>query len=383
MRLTGKQLLIITVLISLLLAYVVWDEYYTPLTGSRLERYWDLIEKHNSQKKTAPSENNVSQSGPNRDTTKQSNASSEPHNELKRMLERFELTEEVWEAVNMDDLEESKELLEKMNSGAAAFALAHVAVIQSEYEEKEKYYRQAVELDPNNSDYLSVLGVHLSKTGRHEEALGYAERSLAIELKTKAPDHSDVATRWANLGATLYYLGEHQKAIEYGEKALEIDLKNLGEEHPNIAIRWSNLGYYWRDLGEYEKAVDYFEKAAANNIDNFGSDNYRLGDRWEALGNAWMDLGKDGKARKYYEQAVSNGEKNLSDRSRVMARRLYLLGFSLHSLGEYRAAMRAYTRSRRIYSDILGKDHPDTKHVIELYRQAQLDRVPWLVPEPK
>jgi tetratricopeptide (TPR) repeat protein len=115
-----------------------------------------------------------------------------------------------------------KAIFENKKAAAAdAFELGSVKELQLDYTGAEKFYEQAIQLEPDNTEYLNSFGL------------------------------------------ILYKLGQFKEAIDYFEKALAIDMKVFGDQHPNVAIRYNNLGEAWRQLGEYQKAIDYFEKALA------------------------------------------------------------------------------------------------------------------------
>jgi tetratricopeptide (TPR) repeat protein len=74
--------------------------------------------------------------------------------------------------------------------------------------------RRLLEQDPNNADALNALGYTLAdQTDRHEEALGYIRRALALN-----PDSPAVLD---SMGWVQYRLGNHAEALSYLKRAMD------------------------------------------------------------------------------------------------------------------------------------------------------------------
>jgi tetratricopeptide (TPR) repeat protein len=144
---------------------------------------------------------------------------------LAKRGERDDLYKQAKERVAVCDWDSAEALLKKAyekdtkRKAEDAFELGNVNYFKPDYKKAEKYYEEAVRLDPDNALYLG------------------------------------------NLGELLYHTADYKKSIEYSERALEIDKKAFGEQHPNVAIRLNNIGMAWQSLGQNKKAIEYFEKA--------------------------------------------------------------------------------------------------------------------------
>lgn len=86
------------------------------------------------------------------------------------------------------------------------------------------------------------LGEESHAKGKYPKAIGYYEKSPAINRETLGEKHPGTAIDYNNLGGTWDALGQYPKAIGYYEKALAIDQEALGEKHPEIAANYNNLG---------------------------------------------------------------------------------------------------------------------------------------------
>ncbi len=80
------------------------------------------------------------------------------------------------------------------------------------YQEAYELIERALELNPDDFYILDSMGWVLYRLGRHEEAVRYLRRAMAIR-----PD-SEVA---AHLGEVLWVMGEKQAAKEIWDTALK------------------------------------------------------------------------------------------------------------------------------------------------------------------
>ncbi len=143
----------------------------------------------------------------------------------------------------------------------AHYRLANLAYDRVDYSKSLKHHERAAQLVPENGLYLNDTGILYDTLDNYDQAIGYYEKALTIDLKTLGEEHPSVATRWNNLGGAWANKGDCDQAISYYEKAIKSDLQTFGEEHPKVATRWNNLGAAWRDKGDYDQAINYYEKA--------------------------------------------------------------------------------------------------------------------------
>jgi len=171
----------------------------------------------------------------------------------KRSVEN-DIVAQAKEKLDKGDLEGAEELLlksleknlkiiaEKKKAAASdAFELGSLKELQLDYHSAKKYYEQAVQIEPDNTEYLNNFGSILKALGEHNNAIKNYEKALAIDLKVYGDQHPSVALDYNNLGMAWYSLGKYQKAIDYIEKALAIDLKVYGKQHPHTKTVKSNL----------------------------------------------------------------------------------------------------------------------------------------------
>jgi tetratricopeptide (TPR) repeat protein len=111
----------------------------------------------------------------------------------------------------------------------------------------EKAYNQILAVDPGNYDCLHLLGVIMTRRGKHAQAVAQIELSLA-----KNPMN---AAAWSNRGAALYALKRLDEAIASYNRALAIT--------PNFAFALSNRGAALYALKRFDEALTSYDRALA------------------------------------------------------------------------------------------------------------------------
>ena len=101
----------------------------------------------------------------------------------------------------------------QLSAAKAKAANGDLKNTQLAYVEAAAYYRQAVELLPDDEPltlarYLNEQGMALYRAGQYAEARPSLEKALAIREKVLGPEHPDTATSLNNLGALLRGAGE-------------------------------------------------------------------------------------------------------------------------------------------------------------------------------
>ena len=163
----------------------------------------------------------------------------------------------------------------------ALYGLGKVADAEQRADDAEKYFRQAVDLEPTPL-YLDALGALVYDLGRYDDA----EKAFLQSLEL-APDNVHALR---NLGVIYYAQGRLDEAAAKFQSALKI--------HPNASL-YSNLGTIFFSRGLYAKAAAAFEDALS-----FGgaSNQYIF---WLNLGDAYRQVpGKQADAQRSYRRAL-------------------------------------------------------------------------------
>jgi TolB-like protein/Tfp pilus assembly protein PilF len=136
-----------------------------------------------------------------------------------------------------------------------------------EWEESEKEFKRAIELNPSYATARHWYSVYLGAVGRHDEAL--RECRIAVVLGPQ----SLVINR--ELGNRLRMAGRHDEAEEWFRKALDMDAR-LESTH-------IQLGYLYMDKRMYEEAIAQFHVAGDDGLGSLGLAYAASGNKEEAL----------------------------------------------------------------------------------------------------
>lgn len=111
------------------------------------------------------------------------------------------------------------------------------------------------------ANVLHNLSMYLGGDNRHEEALPYSERELAI-VRALVPGSSREADALVSLAEHVYELGRFEEADVQLKRALDIYEKNDGRKSLGVSTCLNNLGRSSEHQGNLEKGCAYLEEAA-------------------------------------------------------------------------------------------------------------------------
>lgn len=213
-----------------------------------------------------------------------------------------------------------KRLYEKYERDPEDFMLRmlYSSLLQGEYDKAERYYRQAIEVDPTDADLLGSYALFLEMFGKkyqraklsidekqqecrgnvcslrtpafvaHSESL-YEQADIYYRRAIDAdPTHAD---NIGNYGAFLHEVRkEYDQAEKFYCRAIEIE-----PNHARILGYYAILLHYIRE--DHEKAEMYYQKA----IESDPTNAHNLGNYAEFLDNIRHDYEQ---ADTYYRQAI-------------------------------------------------------------------------------
>lgn len=113
-------------------------------------------------------------------------------------------------------------------------------------EEAIQHFHKAVELSPNNSEYIGYLGLAYSYIGDNEKALQWYAKQLEFE-PSNAMLHLSIGSTYAELGNT-------DEALTYYDQAIKLNGNN--------ALFYVSKADLLDKLGKYGEALTYYKKAA-------------------------------------------------------------------------------------------------------------------------
>ncbi len=165
-----------------------------------------------------------------------------------------------------------------------SFNIAEKFFDKGDFKESIRLYSQAIELDPQNANYIAQRGVAFFHFGKNEEAL--YDLDLALKLEPTNP------FRYASRAFILSNLNRIDEAISDYKKTIELD--------PEDSIAYNNLGLLEEKKGYRESAQNNFKKADdLEGIHLRSSNNVKAND--QSLKSESKDFEKDLKELSYFQ----------------------------------------------------------------------------------
>ena len=255
------------------------------------------------------------------------------------------------------------------DSIVAARALDDIAMLLrrvARHEEALSYSRRGLaiaeaELGPNHLTSVRMR-VHQAgifyRRGAYEKAVAMLEEALSGLEQALGADHPEVATALANLGAIHYSLGEYARALPYQQRSLAIRERVHGPDHVDVAASLTTLGAIYSERGEHALAQPLFERALAIHEKRSGGDHPSVAEALNNLGRVLLNQNQLGPARDYFERALAMWTRVSPDHP-DLAWALSNLGNVAQLAGKHREAVDFYNRALAVRERGLGADHPE------------------------
>ena len=171
--------------------------------------------------------------------------------------------------------------MSKTNSAKKLYIQLGASLLtEGKYEEAERVYRQAIELESDHAWSYCNLGRSLLHQGKIEEAIPYLQTAVKLE--------PNMAEAYYNLGDACTKQNSFEGAVGNYRKAIELEQGNFLYCH--------HLGDVFLIQQQYEEAVNHYRKAIELNSDYAWS--------YCNLGKALSALEEWEKARAAYKQAI-------------------------------------------------------------------------------
>jgi len=123
---------------------------------------------------------------------------------------------------------------EKADDARALFYRGAALAGMGRFTEAETMYRQALERDPRDfKAWHNLAGLLFESMDRPVDAIRCMERAMKLEPQNKLG--------WANLASMLGQLGRHEKALEFANRAIALD-PHMVEAHLHKAAAAKALG---------------------------------------------------------------------------------------------------------------------------------------------
>ena len=148
-------------------------------------------------------------------------------------------------------------------------AAAHLQ--RGSFEQAELFARAALQeaesppgLGPRAMEQsISTLSHALSRAGKHDEAILFAQRLVALRTKLYGPDDPATGLALHNNAQFLILQGNLVEADQVQRDALAIFEKRLGPNHINSAVALHNLGAIELKQDRFKEAEKYLRRALA------------------------------------------------------------------------------------------------------------------------
>lgn len=105
-----------------------------------------------------------------------------------------------------------------------------------------------------------LMGLY-RKLGRRDEAVGYAERTLALVEKLAMTDNVTGGTAYLNAATVYKAFGDAAKGLPLFERAKAIYEAQLKPDDSRLAGLWNNMALALVDLGRFDEADALYQKA--------------------------------------------------------------------------------------------------------------------------
>jgi len=288
--------------------------------------------------------------------------------------------------------------------GSPLLALAYyqsgqLAEGRVDYFKAMKQYRKAVNLEPDNPDYLFAAGALARTLGLYSESLPWllklvsnarskesakllatAQHELAYLYSTTANydkaeplyqralenfeiafgnDHSSVAVTLNNL-AELYRFQRHYKKAEMlYQRALKISEKVLGMNHTEVGVNLNNLAELYRENELYKLAKPLYLRALEICGQALGKDHPKVATILNNLALLYVSQQFYKLAEPLFLQALGITEKSFGKDHPEVATTLNNLALLYDSQGFFKKAEPLYQRALEIFKAAFKVGHPD------------------------
>jgi tetratricopeptide (TPR) repeat protein len=241
----------------------------------------------------------------------------------------------------------------------AAYHLGVLAESRIDYLKAKEYCAKAVQLQPDNPQYLSGLGKLQTTLGQYQEAQPNLERAFQIREKTLGPDHPSTGASLTNLAVLYYVQWKHAEAEPLLQRALKIEEKALGPEHPDVAASLNNLASLYQSEGKSAEAEQLYQRALKIGEKALGPEHPNVATGLSNIAELYRIQGKYVEAEQLSQRALKIKEKALGPEHPDVATCLNRLALIYDNQMKYAEAEPLYQQALKIREKALGPDNPD------------------------
>ena len=245
-------------------------------------------------------------------------------------------------------------------------SLADNCLDKQDFDSAEKYLMDALSatrnlLGDDNDTISSIynsLGALYDYTGRYEESIDFAKKSIELDTNLYGKYNFNTAHSYHNIAGTYCNIGKLDEAQKAYEEAIEIKTQLFGKNHYETSISLAGLGNIFKFKKEYDKAIEYHTKYYESYKSTFGDNDPYLAVILAGIGTDFYEKGDFGKALHYHKEALGV---LLASHEDVVSSYYNYIGNDLYCLDNYEEAIDAYQNGMRC-KDV--GDNPYTKSIL-------------------
>lgn len=241
------------------------------------------------------------------------------------------------------------------------YCLGNIKLIQMAFKQAGVSYKKATQLDPDNPEYLYMLGRTNELLGDYHQAIQCFDRVMSIHLRSFPKNHPCIAHDLNNLGIAWDSLCQKnylKKAIKYFEQSLSITYNLPEADYLNLANNLNNLAISYFSLGEYEKAILYYQQALSVFRGILSENDSHVTCILNNIALSLCSLERYEDAKKYYQEALEINIKVWGKYHPLAGQSMNNLGLTCYLLKDYSQAIEYYEQGLTIMGKSFGQDHP-------------------------
>lgn len=244
--------------------------------------------------------------------------------------------------------------------------LANLYHSKGNFDEAEKYYKQAVDIyteiladNPKTAITMANFSMLLRDQGKLDDAKQYQESALNIVKKKEGQYNIDIALGNGNLSEINMRQGNHQIADSLGRTGLSMLSDIFGELHPYVARTKLVLGMNHYYLDEFSEAEKLFLEAKDDYEKVYPPEHSRLGDPHLELSRLYVQTERFNNAEEHVLAAKEIYEQSLPEGNMKIAMSASVYGEILSIKGEVEKAdsllTEGYTNLKSLFDEEDGR----------------------------
>jgi CHAT domain-containing protein/tetratricopeptide (TPR) repeat protein len=205
---------------------------------------------------------------------------------------------------------------------------------------------------------LNQRANELLRAGRYEEAIPFAERSIAIREQALGENHPLVAQSLNSLAELYRAQGNYAQAEPLFQRSLVIVEQSLGANHPDVAASLNNLAALYQAQGNYAQAEPLFQRSLVIVEQSLGANHPDVATVLNNLASLYKAQGNYAQAEPLLQRSLAIREQALGENHPDVSQSLNNLAGLYQAQGNYTQAEPLYQRSLAIWEQALGENHP-------------------------